>query len=118
LQKPASHELSEIEFIVLCASLLSGNTFGALAQTRAATNQKAASKQPGKAAASKLSTNKLRHRRVPARDGLDHLHAHAVDERKQNRQRVSGRGEDKRNWEMKYDYKAQVAVIESPEKKG
>jgi hypothetical protein len=32
--------------------------------------------------------------------------------------RVSGRGEDKRDWHMKYDYKAQVAVIEAPEKNG
>lgn len=32
--------------------------------------------------------------------------------------RVSGRGEDKRKWEMKYDYKASVAVTESPEKNG
>ena len=33
-------------------------------------------------------------------------------------QRVSGRGEDKRKWEMKYDYAAQVAVIESAEGNG
>lgn len=32
--------------------------------------------------------------------------------------RVSGRGEDKTAFEMKYDYKAQVAVIEAPEKNG
>ncbi|HLM61270.1 MAG TPA: hypothetical protein VK308_10730, partial [Pyrinomonadaceae bacterium] len=32
--------------------------------------------------------------------------------------RVSGRGEDKRDWHMKYDYKAQVAVIEAPERNG
>lgn len=33
-------------------------------------------------------------------------------------QRVSGRGEDTRTWIMDYDYKAQVRVIESPEKNG
>ncbi len=33
-------------------------------------------------------------------------------------ERVSGRGKDTRNWEMKYDYKANVSVIESPEKNG
>ena len=33
-------------------------------------------------------------------------------------QRVSGRGEDKRQWEMKYDYAAQVAVIESTDGNG
>lgn len=32
--------------------------------------------------------------------------------------RVSARGEDKRDWEMVYDYKASVAVIESPERNG
>jgi hypothetical protein len=30
--------------------------------------------------------------------------------------RVSNRGEDKREWEMKYNYKASVAVIEAPKK--
>lgn len=32
--------------------------------------------------------------------------------------RVSGRGQDTRSWEMKYDYKATVAVREAPEKDG
>lgn len=32
--------------------------------------------------------------------------------------RVSGRGEDKRDWEMKYDYKAQISVVESPDGNG
>jgi hypothetical protein len=31
-------------------------------------------------------------------------------------ERVSGRGQDTRDWRMEYDYKAVVAVIESPEK--
>ena len=33
-------------------------------------------------------------------------------------ERVSGRGHDTRNWEMKYDYNARVVVVESPEKNG
>lgn len=33
-------------------------------------------------------------------------------------ERVSGRGQDKTNFEMKYEYKAEVAVVESPEKNG
>ncbi|QQS39917.1 MAG: hypothetical protein IPM63_11105 [Acidobacteriota bacterium] len=33
-------------------------------------------------------------------------------------ERVSGRGTDTRNWEMKHDYKATVAVTEAPEKNG
>jgi len=32
--------------------------------------------------------------------------------------RVSGRGEDVRNWEMRYDYRATVAVLEAPERNG
>lgn len=33
-------------------------------------------------------------------------------------ERVSGRGHDTTNWEMKYDYNAKVSVVESPEKNG
>lgn len=33
-------------------------------------------------------------------------------------ERVSGRGHDTRNWEMKYDYNARVTVVESPERNG
>jgi pimeloyl-ACP methyl ester carboxylesterase len=33
-------------------------------------------------------------------------------------ERVSGRGKDTRNWEMKFDYKAMVGVIEDPERNG
>ena len=33
-------------------------------------------------------------------------------------ERVSGRGKDTTDWQMKYDYKAKVAVVESPEKNG
>src|SRR5882762_10419008 len=32
--------------------------------------------------------------------------------------RVSGRGEDTTDWNMEYNYKATVAVIEAPEKNG
>jgi hypothetical protein len=32
--------------------------------------------------------------------------------------RVSNRGEDKRDWEMRYNYKASVAVLEAPERNG
>ena len=35
-----------------------------------------------------------------------------------NVERVSGRGQDTRDWEMKYNYKAKIAVVESPEKNG
>lgn len=33
-------------------------------------------------------------------------------------ERVSGRGKDTRDWEMKHDYKATVGVVEAPEKNG
>ncbi|MBS1797057.1 MAG: hypothetical protein JSS81_24735 [Acidobacteria bacterium] len=32
--------------------------------------------------------------------------------------RVSGRGQDTRDWQMKYDYRASIAVVEAPEKNG
>src|SRR5690349_1356820 len=32
--------------------------------------------------------------------------------------RVSGRGEDTTNWQMNYNYRASVAVLESPERNG
>src|SRR5215203_5977894 len=32
--------------------------------------------------------------------------------------RVSGRGEDTTDWEMRYDYRATVSVVESPERNG
>lgn len=32
--------------------------------------------------------------------------------------RVSGRGEDTTNWEMRYDYRATVSVVEAPERNG
>ena len=32
--------------------------------------------------------------------------------------RVSGRGKDTRNWEMKYDYKAVVGVTDDPDRQG
>jgi pimeloyl-ACP methyl ester carboxylesterase len=32
--------------------------------------------------------------------------------------RVSGRGKDTTDWQMKYDYKAKVAIVEAPEKNG
>lgn len=33
-------------------------------------------------------------------------------------ERVSGRGHDTRDWQMKYDYKGTIAVLEAPEKNG
>jgi hypothetical protein len=33
-------------------------------------------------------------------------------------ERVSGRGHDSRNWEMKYEYGARVSVLEAPERNG
>lgn len=32
--------------------------------------------------------------------------------------RVSGRGEDTTNWEMRYEYRASVSVVEAPERNG
>ncbi len=48
---------------------------------------------------------------------VSYTRAQAMDNHK-TVQRVSGRGQDITDFEMNYEYKAQVAVIESPEKNG
>lgn len=79
--------------------------FGVLGQTR----------RPGKVAASQASrtskcsgawTGTIRYSRIQSRSDNKTV------------ERVSGRGKDTRDWQMKYDYQAQIAVIESPEGDG
>lgn len=79
--------------------------FGVLGQTR----------RPGKVAASQASrtskcsgawTGTIRYSRIQSRSDNKTV------------ERVSGRGKDIRDWQMKYDYQAQIAVIESPEGDG
>lgn len=79
--------------------------FGVLGQTR----------RPGKVAANRASrpakcsgawTGTIRYSRIQSRSDNKTV------------ERVSGRGKDTRDWQMKYDYQAQIAVIESPEGDG
>ncbi|HEX8237658.1 MAG TPA: hypothetical protein VF600_16995 [Abditibacteriaceae bacterium] len=114
MQKPASDKLFRtLCFIVFGAGILSGMSFSSFAQTRRPSKQQS-SKQPSKAAASKAA--------APERSGawtgvITYTRTQSKTDNKTVK-RVSGRGEDKRDWEMKYDYKAQVAVMEAPEKNG
>ena len=115
--KPASNGLFRKSYLILlCASMVSASAFHTFAQTRRTPNkpvvgkQQASVKQPVKSSASECSTG--------AWTGtITYTRTQSMNDSK-TVQRVSGRGEDKRDWEMKYDYKARVAVIESPEKNG
>ena len=85
---------------LFCFALLSGN-FAALAQTKKAGQTKTSAPQ-----CSGAWTGVVTYTRTQS-----------MTENK-TEDRVSGRGKDTRNWEMKYDYTAKVAVVESPEKNG
>jgi pimeloyl-ACP methyl ester carboxylesterase len=115
MQKTVSSGLfRKISFIVLCASTWSGSALDAFAQARGASKQKVSGKQPGKASASKAAAPE----RSSAWTGtITYTRTQSMSDNKTTK-RVSGRGEDKRDWQMKYDYKAQVAVVEAPEKNG
>ncbi|HEX8367435.1 MAG TPA: hypothetical protein VF604_02620 [Pyrinomonadaceae bacterium] len=94
--------------IVLCLNVLSGNVLSAAAQTRRASNQPASSNQPNKSApkCSGAWTGNITYTRTQTMTDSKTV------------KRVSNRGEDKRDWEMRYNYKASVAVLETPEKNG
>ena len=91
----------------MCLSVSSTGTLNVLAQTRRATNQQA-SNQPNKAAAkcSGAWTGNVTYTRTQTMTDT------------KTEQRVSNRGKDTRNFEMRYNYKASVAVVESPERNG
>ena len=115
MQKPAVRGIfRKSGFIVLCVNMWSGNSLESFAQTSRASKSPVSSKQPGKAAASKVSSPTV----SSAWTGvITYARTQAMSDNKTVK-RVSGRGEDKRDWQMKYDYKAQVAVVEAPEKNG
>ena len=101
---------------VLCASVLGGSALDGFAQTRGASKQ---SKQPAKAAPGKASAKKTS---APTRSSawtgtITYTRSQSMSDSK-TVQRVSGRGQDQRDWQMNYNYQAQVAVIEAPEKMG
>jgi pimeloyl-ACP methyl ester carboxylesterase len=109
MQKPVSNRLfKKLFLIVLCLSVLNGSVLNAIAQTRRAANQQVSGNQPSKSApkCSGAWTGNVTYTRTQT----------MTDSKTEKR--VSTRGEDKRDWEMRYNYKASVAVLESPEKNG
>lgn len=91
---------------VLCFGILSGSITSLFAQTR----------RGGQTAANQTKTS------APKCSGawtgtITYTRTQTMTDNKTT-ERVSGRGKDTREWQMKYDYKAQVAVVEAPEKNG
>lgn len=112
MQRAALNGLTRrLPLLALCASILSGKD--ASAQTRRTAKPQAA-KQPAKAVPKKAS--------VPVVSGawtgtIIYTRTQSMSSNK-TVPRVSGRGQDTTDWQMKYNYQAQVAVIEAPEKNG
>jgi hypothetical protein len=80
----------------------------ALGQTRRTTSKTTAANSPGKSApqCSGAWTGMISYTRTQSQSDNKTV------------ERVSGRGKDTREWQMKFDYKGAVSVIESPEKNG
>ncbi len=123
MQKPASNEFfKKLYFIVFCVGILSGATFSTSAQTRGASKQQAASKPAAKQAPGKQPVKQASKPSVPKSSGawtgtITYTRTQSMNNNK-TVQRVSGRGEDTTDSQMKYDYKGRVVVIEAPEKNG
>src|SRR3954454_18224994 len=102
--------LKQLCNFVLLLSIVSGILPVSAQRRRAATgqgNQQVASNQPKKTqACSGAWTGVINYSRAQANSNNKTV------------PRVSGRGEDTTDWQMNYNYKATVAVIESPEKNG
>ncbi|HKP71957.1 MAG TPA: hypothetical protein VJT82_03400, partial [Pyrinomonadaceae bacterium] len=102
----------QLSLLVLAASILGGSLLPVGAQTRKAApagrNQTAAAAQPKQKAASCSGawTGVVTYTRTQSATNNKTV------------QRVSGRGEDTTNWEMRYNYRGTVAVLESPERNG
>lgn len=91
--------------LALCIAVLSGSLTSLLAQTRG----KTAAANQTKTSAPKCSgawTGVVTYTRTQSMTSNKTV------------PRVSGRGQDTTDWEMKYDYKAQVSVTEAPERNG
>ncbi|HEX8465188.1 MAG TPA: hypothetical protein VF627_11275, partial [Abditibacterium sp.] len=115
MQKSASNQLlKKSYFAILGASILSGISFNSFAQTRRAAKPAVSSKPPSKTSATKVSVPET----SSAWTGIiTYTRTQSMSENK-TVPRVSGRGQDTRNWEMRFNYRAQVAVLEAPEKNG
>ena len=98
---------------LVSAALLSCLAAGAVpAQTR-----RAPSKAPAQAAAA-ASAKKAAAACTGAWTGVVRYTRAQSQTNNKTLPRVSGRGEDTTDWEMKYDYGATVALIEAPERNG
>lgn len=91
--------------LALILAVLGGN-FSALAQGRSGKTTAANQAKPAAPKCSGAWTGSITYTRTQS-----------MSDNKTTK-RVSGRGEDTRDWQMKYDYKANVAVTEAPEKNG
>jgi hypothetical protein len=105
MQKLISFQfIKRLYLFILCIASLSGN-FAAIAQTRRTVSPRqtpAAVQAAQKCSGAWTGT-------------ITYTRTQSMSDNKVT-QRVSGRGEDRRDWQMKYDYKASIAVIESPER--
>jgi pimeloyl-ACP methyl ester carboxylesterase len=95
------HKLTAFFLLVIFS-----NNFNVFAQTRKSNNQNAANQPKAAAKCSGAWTGTIIYTRQQTMTDNK-----TID-------RVSMRGRDTRDWEMKYDYKAQISVVESPERNG
>ncbi len=95
------HKLTAFFLLAIFSS-----NFNVFAQTRKANNQTAARQSKPAAKCSGAWTGAVSYVRRQSNSDDKTV------------KRVSTRGEDKRSWRMKYEYQADVAVVESPEKNG
>ena len=106
--RPRSVSLNRrLSSIIVLVGVCAGALPAAGAQTRRAPAQTAAAAPPKKAAAC-----------TGAWTGVVTYTRTQTNTNNKTVPRVSGRGEDTTDWEMRYKYRATVAVLESPEKNG
>jgi pimeloyl-ACP methyl ester carboxylesterase len=119
----ANGAFHKLPLMAICAGLFSATALVGFAQTRrttpaskpaaakpAATKTATASKPPTKSASSACASS--------AWTGtITYTRTQSMSDSKTVK-RVSGRGEDQRDWQMNYTYTARVSVLEAPEKNG
>ncbi len=105
---PNSYSNSFHKLTAFFLVLIFSHNFSVFAQTRKTNNQQTAANQ-SKQSAAKCSGSWT--------GNVSYTRTQTMTDSKSVK-RVSNRGEDKRDWEMRYNYKASVAVLESPERNG
>src|SRR5688500_8762215 len=98
---------------LISAALLSCTAFGAVAPAQ---TRRAPSKAPTQAAAA--APKKAAAACAGAWTGVVNYTRTQSQTNNKTVPRVSGRGEDTTQWEMKYEYRAAVSVVEAPERNG